>query len=299
LKKKLPIWFLAMIMTLALQPPAAYADVGPKPSVVIDFQGLENERYYVTLLSEIPSTGPYRAIEAYPGNPRFSEDEADYGIWKAYAAYQDPDDYYFLQYFQDCTDTSRFTWGYYPPPKFKILIYFPDQDRFLASNEAYERYAFDSYYTAAVPAPGTQGLEPDANGITVVRSYDYTREIQSFAVRTAATVAIEILVALLFGLRRKSILLYILVINIVTQSILNLALNLTLYYYGGLMFILNYIWMEILVFAVEAAAYAIGFKKIYAGAGIRKWIAPVYALSANGISFMAGMWISYYWPGIF
>jgi len=111
------------------------------------------------------------------------------------------------------------------------LIYFPDQDQFLSSKKAYERYAFDSYYTAAVPAPGIQGLEPDANGITVVRSYDYTREIQSFA--------------------------------------------------------------------VEAAAYAIGFKKIYAGAGIRKWIAPVYALSANGISFMAGMWISYYWPGIF
>jgi len=76
LKKKFPIWFLAMIMTLALQP-AAYADVGPKPLVVIDFQGLENEWYYVTLLSEIPTTGPYRAIEAYPGNPRFSEEEAD------------------------------------------------------------------------------------------------------------------------------------------------------------------------------------------------------------------------------
>lgn len=297
--KKVLAWVCAFMMILVLLPSAGYADVGPKPSVVIDFQGLEKERYYVTLLSEVPDTGPYSAIDAHPGNQRYHEGDADYGIWKAFAAYQDPDGYYFLQYFKDCTGTSRFSWGYYPPPKFKILIYFPEEDRFLASKEVYERYAFDSYFTAAATAPDFQEPNADMANITAARSYDYAKEILSFAVRTAATVAIEILIALLFGLRQKSILHFIAAVNMITQSVLNILLNLTLYYYGGMMFVLNYIWLEILVIAIEAAAYATGFNRLYAGAGIKKWIAPVYAVSANVVSFVAGIWISFYWPGIF
>jgi hypothetical protein len=299
LKKKLPAWVCVFITVMVLLPFAVYADVGPKPSVVIDFKGLENERYYVTLLSEIPDTGPYSAIDAHPGNQRFHEGDADYEIWKAFSAYQDADSYYFLQYFKECTVTSRFTWGYYPPPKFKILIYFPDENRFLASKETFERYAFDSYFTAAVQSPDIQSPNPAAAGISVVKSYDHTKEILSFAVRTAVTIAIEMLIALLFGLRQKSILRFIAAVNLITQSVLNVLLNLTLYYYGGMMYVLNYIWMELLVFAIEAAAYAIGFNKIHGEAGIRRWIAPVYALCANGVSFMAGMLISFYWPGIF
>lgn len=298
-QNKFPAWFCAFMMILMLLPSAVYADVGPKPSIVIDFQGLENKRYYVTLLSEIPDTGPYSAIDAHPGNQRFHEGDADYGIWKAFAAYRDPDDYYFLQYFQDCTETSRFTWGYYPPPKFKILIYFPEEDRFLASKEVYERYAFDSYFTAAVQPSDVQGPNAAAAEIAAAKSYDYAKEILSFAVRTAATVAIEILIALLFGLRQKSILHFITVVNMITQSILNILLNLTLYYYGGMMFVLNYIWLESLVIAIEAAAYAIGFKRLHAEAGMKKWFAPVYAFSANAVSFIVGMLISYRWPGIF
>ena len=48
---------------------------------------------------------------------------------------KDEDGYYFLQFFEDCTETSKFTWGYYPPTKFKILIYFPEHDSFVVSNE--------------------------------------------------------------------------------------------------------------------------------------------------------------------
>lgn len=34
--------------------------------------------------------------------------------------------------------------------RFKILLYFPDVDRFAVSSEIYERYAFDSYFTVTV-----------------------------------------------------------------------------------------------------------------------------------------------------
>lgn len=47
--------------------------------------------------------------------------------------------------FRDCTETSEFKWTYYPPQRFKILVYFPETDSFAVSG-IYERYAFDSYY---------------------------------------------------------------------------------------------------------------------------------------------------------
>ena len=46
-KLMFPILLLVFIFPLT-----AYADTGPKPSVVIDIKGLEDEDYYVTLLSE-------------------------------------------------------------------------------------------------------------------------------------------------------------------------------------------------------------------------------------------------------
>ena len=54
---------LVMLCTgLAL--PAA-ADMGPKPSVEVLFQGLEGERYQVTLLSDRVQYGPWSAKEDY------------------------------------------------------------------------------------------------------------------------------------------------------------------------------------------------------------------------------------------
>lgn len=37
---------------------SAYADLGPKPSVVINFENMSDELCYGTLLSQQPSTGP-------------------------------------------------------------------------------------------------------------------------------------------------------------------------------------------------------------------------------------------------
>ncbi len=42
-------------------PNTAKADIGPKPSVVIDFNGLDEKTYYATLLSSEKSTDPFSA----------------------------------------------------------------------------------------------------------------------------------------------------------------------------------------------------------------------------------------------
>ena len=124
-------------------PLTATADTGPKPSVVVSFEGLENEKYYVTLLSESVTTGPHTAYDEQADNADYYGDDEDNIIWQKFVSYKDEDGYYFLQFFDECTETSKFTWGYYPPTKFKLLIYFPEHDSFAVSDEDYERYGFD------------------------------------------------------------------------------------------------------------------------------------------------------------
>lgn len=282
-----------------IMPKTAYADVGPKPSIIIDFKGLHGENFYVTLLSEIPSTGPHSALGEHPNNQRYNTYDEDYYIWKKFVDYKDIDGYYFLQYFKNCTETSEFKWGYYPPPKFKILIYFSETDSFLISDESFERYAFNSYFTATVNQSSFQISNNDEMTFSVKKSYNYTNEIISFFSRVIATIVIEIFIALLFDLRKKKILVFITIVNIITQIILNILLSLTNYNYGSMLFVFNYIWMELLVFIIEAFAYSIWFNKLNPNYKIKKWVAPVYSFIANAASFVIGMCIAYLLPGIF
>ena len=55
-KKARRIWgmvCLLLVLAAGLALPAA-ADVGPKPSVEVVFQGMEGRRYYATLLGNVP-----------------------------------------------------------------------------------------------------------------------------------------------------------------------------------------------------------------------------------------------------
>ncbi len=298
MKKKIISTFLFVVITLITLPTIAYADIGPKPSVVIDFQGLENESYFVTLLSEISSTGPYSVLGKHSENQRYHKGDNDYEIWHKFVSFEDKDGFYFLQYFEDCTNTSRFTWGYYPPPKFKILLYFPEHDSFAISEEVYERYAFDSYYKVDATGLKIQSVTLSEN-IKAEKNYDYTWELVSLFVRIIATIVIEVLIALLFGFRTKNQLLIIVAVNIVTQSILNILLNVINYNQGSMAFVLNYVWMEAIVLVIEACVYSVYLNRNNGSMSTKKWLASIYALTANALSFGIGLYIAHLIPGIF
>ena len=289
MKKKLLI-ILCVAAMFVFVPSFAYGDIGPKPSVIVNFEGLEGETYYVTLLSETSSTGPYSAVGRFEGDRRYSKDEEDYEIWKKFVDYQDEDGYYFLQYYRDCTETQEFKWTYHPPQKFKILIYFPELDSFAVSG-VYERYAFASYYK--VDASSMELMPLSAfEGVIAEKNYNFTKEIISLFLRIIATIAIEILVALLFGYRARKQLRIILITNIATQTILNIILNTVNYYYGGLAFLLSYILAEIIVFIIEASVYSILLTKDSTGKLSKKGYAVLYALIANAVSFYLGFQIA-------
>ena len=136
--KKTARLLLCAFAVLILFPMTARADIGPKPSVVVDFNGLDTQTYYATLLSRQKTTGPYSALGRPRAYQHYDKDDEDYDIFLRFAEYEDADGYYFLQFFSDCSQTRRFSWTYYPPREFKILLYFPETDRFVVSDK-YER----------------------------------------------------------------------------------------------------------------------------------------------------------------
>ncbi len=296
MKKRIFAFFICIVLLIPVLSISASADIGPKPSVVIDFKGLENQKYYVTLLSKVSSTGPY---SAYNGKyEKHFDSEKDREIWEKFVAYKDADGYYFLQYFADCSGSNRFRWGYYPPSSFKILIYFPESDSFVVSADTYDRYAFDSYYTVDATKLDIKSVTTFNKAMGVKRTYDYTWEVISLLARIVITVAVELALAWCCGYRARKQFRLILITNISTQVILNMLLNIINFKQGYFAFILNYAWMEIVVFVIEGIIYS-KYLRRFADDNKKVYGPWKYSFIANAASFAAGMLIAKLIPGIF
>ena len=289
MKRKIFALVICLILILAM-PLNASADMGPKPSVRIEFTGVEGETYYGTLLSLRKSTGPASAWDGTPEYAQYHPEDEGYEIWLKFVEYEDTDGYYFLQEWWDCSESNQLNWTYYPPASFKILLYFPETDSFYVS-PVYERYAFDSYFTVDLSAYSTAP-------IMAHQSYDYTWELISLAARIVLTIALELGIALLFGYREKKVLACLAVVNVITQVTRNVALNIINYNSGSMIFTFSYVLFEILVFAIEAVAYAVLIRK-YSSKVQKKGRAVGYAFIANAASFALGLWLAHVIPGIF
>jgi hypothetical protein len=283
--KKVLATILCVIAISALFSTNVKADIGPKPSVVIDISGLEGQHYYVTLLSSTESTGPYSASNPY------QEYLGNYDMFAKFSQYDDIDGYYFLGFFEDCFETNRFSWTYFPPQKFKLLIYLPETDTFIASY-IMERYAFDSYFKAVVVEH--EGDLSAQVSIELSKTYDYKGEVGSLVIRILLTIGIELAIAWFSDLRGKKVFFFIAVTNIITQILLNLALNFVNFHAGMDALIIFYILLEVVVFAFEAILYV---KCLDTQVSKQKLV--LYALSSNLTSFGFGMLLALWLPSIF
>ncbi|HIZ43207.1 MAG TPA: ABC transporter permease [Firmicutes bacterium] len=164
-----------------------------------------------------------------------------------------------------------------------------DEDGFMTS-EIGERYAFDSYYTMDLSGSGS-GVS-----IPLTESYNYTKEIVSLIARILIMILLELLLALLFGFREKHQLLLITAINVLTQVILNVAVNILWYTRGTFFFI--FILGELIVMFIELVLYFAFLPGVS-----RKPADPVrifaYAILANLLSLAAGIGIAAFVPAIF
>ncbi len=300
-----------MLMFIFL-PVSVNADFGPKASAHIKFENMGDELCYGTLLSENRSTGPYSAWDGkddgiyyekdgeYKNGSEWSEEELK--IWRAFAEYEDTDGYFFLQVVWSVSESKGIDWDYYPPTNFKILLYYPETGRFAVSNIC-ERYAFDTYYKVEMSGVdiGSAEYNEELSGnerIEAYRNYQLKHEIISLVARIVITIIIETCVALLFGFRKKRALMYITLINTVTQIVLNVLLNLINFGYGQMAFVFGYILLEIVVFAIEAAAYFMLRSRLTEKEKPCLFYV-LYSFVANAVSFAAGLVAANIFPGIF
>ena len=286
--KKKRLLLCTLLLTLLLST-TARADVGPKPSVNVTFTGLEAGPCYATLLSESKSTGPYRVWEPEDGvrDGWVPEDESNLDVWQAFVDYKDPDGFYFLQFYRRVDETGKFVWSYRPPTVYKIVLYYPDSGEFV-SGEIMKQYAFDSYYTV----DASQGVvQPE-------RSYEYGWEIVSLLARIVLTIAVELGLALLCGLRRRWQVKTVVLVNVITQVALNVGLNIINYKAGSMAFVIFYVLLEIVVFAAEGVAFSVLLRR-KAPEGEKMRHPVVFAFWANVLSFAVGFALARWIPGIF
>ena len=284
--------FCAITVTLWLPIPAN-ADSAPKPSVEITFENLGDEPCYATLLSSEPHYIRWNVWEEGEEPEYFGLDPA---VWQAFADYEDPDGYYFLQYAQPVGETKTYVWSYYPPETFKLLLYFPETETFLVSG-SYRKYAYDSLYTVDLSARDDGG----ALVLAETGKDPSAEDLLFFGVRVVLTIVIEMAVAIAFGFRRRGQLIFLAILNIFTQVLLNLIL-MAVGTGGGSFVILTQMlvcfFLEIVVFFIEAVADATILRRL---SNPRKpWYFYVfYALVANAASFLAGETLVFLLPVIF
>ena len=303
---------LALLIAAMLLCCIAMADTGPKPSAAFTLTGMPDEDYYVTMLSEIDQYGPHHTYtegEEIPGWVLSGgvEDPA-YPIWQKFVDYADADGYYFLcDLFTQQHGDAEFGWGYYPPERFKLLLYFPESDIFLCSGIT-ERYAFDSVYQVDLGGQDPSEIaslslthpEGETGDFAVDQSDGTHQQVVGFLGRLAITLVVELAVAWGWGYRKGRQLLFIGVVNLITQC----ALNAALLYWGAQQnsrgfIIFWYILLELAVTGIEAACYAGLLPGIdHRDAGARRR-AALYALIANVLSFLAGLALSQVFPAIF
>ena len=134
--------------------------------------------------------------------------------------------------------------------------------------------------------------------IEAYRSYNYRQEMLALGARIVLTILIEMLVALLFGFRQKKQLLILAVVNIITQIILNVLLNVINYNSGPLAFTFFYVLFELIVFALEAVLYCTILKRLSEKKKEDAYYI-LYSFVANLLSFGAGLFLAAKLPGMF
>lgn len=289
MKRKLSQLIIVFLCMVMLFPIGVNADTGPKPSVRIKFENMGDELCYGTLLAKEESTGPARVWNGSEEDINLNFVDRD--IWEAFVNYGDSDGYYFLQWAWLVSDTKELSWTYYPPNEFKVLLYYPETNTFMVSGVC-KRYAFDTYYTVDMDGIEIGSIKYDENlssnqRLDMHKSYEFKNEVKALVCRILITVVVEALIGLLFKFRNKE-LLYILFINVITQIILNVLLNI----YTGFGYYFVYLSLELLVFAIEAIFYCLMFKK-------KKGYCVFYALVANIVSFVIGLYLANLFPGLF
>ncbi len=284
MKRKYLVWCAVLLFAVSIS--VALADTGPKPAVSVNVKNLGGAKCYATLLSEREQYGPYCTTEI---EKRWDEMRAETAVWEAFAAYKDPDGFFFLQELWDLRYVPKYAWEYHPPRIFKVLLYWPDEGRFAVS-EITE--AKDFYSLFEVDASEVRFADGSNIGTIAVKPVDsYSYRIWAFVSRVLITLAVELLIALAFLFRTKREWLVIIATNILTQIALGIFATISVVRGGrDMQFFVTLAFLELGVAIIEAVVYILFLRKA-SGKKRGLWVYVVYALVANAASYFVGLWI--------
>ena len=134
--------------------------------------------------------------------------------------------------------------------------------------------------------------------VTASQSYKYGKEIVSLMLRIVLTILTELGIARLVGYREKKQFRFLILVNVITQVLLNIRLNMIAYHSGSLALAIHYVKLELLVLGIEALLYATVLPVISVKKN-KKFSIVVYAFMANLISFIVGIFLAMMLPAIF
>ena len=278
MKKKIILTVLLLMLPFVIT--VVHADMGPKPSTEITFKGLGEGTYYVSIFGNDSRYGPNGPLitdivsgstSIYGNIEEYKKHFSDYPeeIIDRFIQYTEGEYCFWGHLYKVTSEDNKISWSYYAPDDFIVVVITPEGK--LIASEPMQRSVIAGYYKCTL----------DGDTLQIRSNYNWGRERLRLLVRVAATILIELLIALVFGYRDREAIAIIVRTNIITQLILNLGVSLINYLLGILGAYLIMIVMEIIVFIIEGVVYS---RKLPG----KKGIAWIYALVANAASWFIG-----------
>lgn len=267
LKKFLFIISISLIMFISLDV-NVYADMGPKPKTIINITGIEGE--YVAAFAAKNASGPNFDYQSW--YKAYQEGYNHHIDYNPIMEYSDEDGYKWITTYYKCEGDSEISFNYYRPDIFKLVIY--KDDKLYKVTDVIECYAFTSKYEI--------NFNDNNQTIKIKNIYPYFKEVLLFILRISITLAIEIGLFFLFRLYTKRNILVVGITNIITQLILNVVLNVYLYFCGSLSALFVYFYLEIFILLIETNVYLIFTRNK------NKFLVLLYGILANILSFVIG-----------
>ena len=265
---------LVLFLVLPLVIGIAYADNGPKPSITIEVINCPVDDYCIALLRDDNAGGNWR--DGLLNSDKIKNNAAlskivnyNEGGWKMHVS-PVGDNYH------QSDSSGTYEFGYSVPKRFRVILVAANGNIFLSDPIEKVKYNAVFEYNAA------------SGEIREIYSKGILNYVKNFFFCYVLTLIVEGILLSVFGLSTRKNRIHFLIINTVTQLLLNAYLIYSDWTggIGGLGFWVCYLFAEVLIFFIEAAYYVITLRKKDGSKAPAR--CAVYALTANALSFFIG-----------
>ncbi len=289
--KKLTIFMLLLVTAIFTVATPVRADVGPKSSVELTIIGAP-ETYAFDFLIPLRWSMQDDFYEGHLDNyyldvyPEALIGYQDSDYFASCFLYSNAPCYFHFVEAKSGEDGDVFRHTYFSAPKTFKAVIVTDEGHIITSPEL-NRTLFDARVTWDLT--GVDLTQPQSNAGTISESYPVGAGILDFLLRLTLTVVIELGILFLFMYRKRESYLFVLKINIITQTLLTLGILLA-YYFTSIFGAIALLFIgEIVVITVETVLYGTHLPKT------EKKVTPaiIYGVTANLISAFAMIFLFY------